>query len=316
MVIIEEVSTVPVVSLELDVNWIKKAGAIAPFTLKNVVIQDAYVYTIVDQMTEIPLDVDNSILPHVTGPMSIVITKEMKQGVFPKELLRNTSDTAAPTLLAVHGYCSDVNPWQKYMEDFTGATFFLEPKASLTNDKFSQLVVQYAEKLGMTRWSGIGHSQGGTVLAHILNYYFSGMDQATGGRLIQAVGSPFQGNSGAGSAANLIKIFGFGCGENFDLTTDGSTLWLVGITADTRKQVYYYTTTYVQGKFFGDHCNLAVNLLLKWPNDGVTELDLAPLKGANNLGNKEAWCHTTSMNYPAQYYDHTRNVEMNRLASR
>jgi len=240
----------------------------------------------------------------------------MKQGVFPKELLSHASAAAAPTLLAVHGYCSDVNPWQKYMKDFTDISFFLEAKSSLTNEKFAQLVLEHVQEIGMTHWGGIGHSQGGNVLAHIYNYYHSGLDQATGGRLIQSVGTPYQGNSGAGSAANLIKIFGFGCGENFDLTTDGAALWLPGITTDTRKQIFYYTTTYVQGKFFGDHCNLAVNLLLKWPNDGVCELALSPLKGGNALGNKEAWCHTVDMNYPAQYQDSARNKEMNSLAAR
>jgi len=315
MVVIEEVANSPAVILELDINWIKRAGAVAPFTLKNLLLQDSSVYVPIDQMIQIPLEVTGNILPHVTGPMSIEITKEMKQGVFPKELLRNAS-AAAPTLLAVHGYCSDVNPWQKYMEDFTSTSFFLERLASLTNEKFAQLALKHSETLGMTRWSGVGHSQGGNVLVHIFNYYFSGMDQAANGRIIQSLGTPFQGNTGAGSAANLIKLFGFGCGENFDLTTDGANLWLPGITTDTRKQVYSYTTTYVQGKFFGDHCNLAVNLLLKWPNDGVTELALAPLKGGNSLGNKDAWCHTVSMNYPAQYYDHDRNKEMNRLAAR
>ena len=38
------------------------------------------------------------------------------------------------------------------------------------------------------------------------------------GRKIQTVGSPWLGNSGAGIAANLVAVFGVGCGMNFDLT--------------------------------------------------------------------------------------------------
>jgi hypothetical protein len=35
-----------------------------------------------------------------------------------------------------------------------------------------------------------------------------------------------QGCSGAGSGANLIKLFGVACGANADLTPDGAALWL------------------------------------------------------------------------------------------
>jgi len=269
------------------------------------------------------LVVGAGLVPKVAASMAIEITKEMRQGVFPKELLHRsikvnitTPAAAAPSLALVHGYCSDVNPWSKYSEDFSSATFFLEPSASLSNENFAQLVLKHVQGLGMTKWGGIGHSQGGIVLAHLLNYYFSGLDATTSGRKIQSVGTPYKGCTGAGSAANLIAIFGFGCGENFDLTTDGTNLWLVGITPETRKEIFYYTTTYKQGKLFGDYCNIAVNLLLKWPNDGTSELAYTALSGATSLGNKEEWCHTTNMGYTAQYYDHDRNKEMNKLAAR
>ena len=71
------------------------------------------------------------------------------------------------------------------------------------------------------------------------------------------------------------KIFGVGCGQNHDLTVDGSTLWLAGISNYYRQNVFYYTTTYLRDQFFGDYCNLAINLILNWPNDGTTELDRA-----------------------------------------
>jgi hypothetical protein len=40
------------------------------------------------------------------------------------------------------------------------------------------------------------------------------------GRLIQSVASPYQGNTAAGSTANLGNIFGIGCGSNTDLRFD------------------------------------------------------------------------------------------------
>jgi pimeloyl-ACP methyl ester carboxylesterase len=309
---VQKIQDESVVALELDIRWVQKAGAQTPFTLKNVLLQDINVFIPIDEAAEVAVE---GSLPKMLARLDLPITKEMKTGVFPRELITSNA-TAAPTLMLLHGYCSDVNPWLKYASDFQDPAFFLAKSTSLTHEQFAQKVVEYAQSLGMTRWSGIGHSQGGMVLVHILTYYFSGLDQSTNGRVIQSVGAPYQGNSGAGTAANLIKIFGYGCGENYDLTTDGSKLWNVGIPNDVRQQVNYYTTTYKQGKFFGDYCNLLVNALLKWPNDGTCEESLSDLKGGVDRGNKEAWCHTTGMAYTAQYYDQTRNQEMNAAAAR
>jgi len=313
LVNVEAASTGPVVSLELDTNWLHKAGARAPLTLKNVIIQDVDVHIPLDTAAEIPLDALSGVIPLIEAPVEMNITKQMREGVRPA---LNASAAAAPSLILVHGYCANVNPWLSEKKDFTDATYFLEPSKSLTNQQFADLVVKHAEKLGMSHFGGIGHSQGGIVLTHILNFYHTGLDLAAKGRKIQTVGTPFHGCSGAGTAANLINLFGYGCGENFDLTTDGSKLWLAGITPETKKDIFYYTTTYKQGSLFGDACSYATNLVLNWPNDGTTELKFAQLTGATNLGNKEKWCHTTEMNYSPQYLDHTRNAEMNKAAGR
>jgi hypothetical protein len=59
-----------------------------------------------------------------------------------------------------------------------------------------------------------------------------------------------------------------------------------------------------------------MNLVLQWPNDGVTEYDYAHLSGAQFGGNTQKWCHSTDMGYPAQYDDHSRNAVMNKQAAR
>lgn len=85
---------------------------------------------------------------------------------------------------------------------------------------------------------------------------------------------------------------------------------------DTRKDVYFFTTTYKRNTFFGDYCSMPMNSILEWPNDGITELEFASLEGANDLGNTDKWCHTTEMAYPAQYDDHDRNKDMDANAAR
>ena len=68
------------------------------------------------------------------------------------------------------------------------------------------------------------------------------LHEQNGGRKIQTVGTPWQGTPLMGSLVDLGKIFGFGCGYNADLTTDGASRWLSKIPVDTQKEVYYYTT--------------------------------------------------------------------------
>jgi hypothetical protein len=83
--------------------------------------------------------------------------------------------------------------------------------------QYAARILDQVSKQGMTRYGIIAHSQGGMVATHIRNYLFSGLDSAEGNRLIQSVGTPYNGNTAAGSAANLGDIFGIGCGSNTDL---------------------------------------------------------------------------------------------------
>ena len=45
----------------------------------------------------------------------------------------------------------------------------------------------------------VGHSQGGLAALHLRSFYWSGLDLVSGGRVLQSVGSPYQGCSMAGS---------------------------------------------------------------------------------------------------------------------
>jgi len=189
-------------------------------------------------------------------------------------------------------------------------------KGNYGHQAFAEKALTYFDQIKAASFGLIGHSQGGCIAAHLANYFFTGNDYATGGFRIQSVGTPFQGCTAAGGLADLGDIFGIGCGSNNDLSLDGSRSWLTGITTEIRKLCYFYTTTYEQNKFFGDWCNLPINAILQWPNDGTTEIKHAPMVGGVNLGNSEKECHTTGMSYPPQYHNPTRNQKMSRDAAR
>jgi pimeloyl-ACP methyl ester carboxylesterase len=204
-------------------------------------------------------------------------------------------------LMLSHGYCSGGNVWP--LADFSGNRIvFSDPNQNRTNDAFALLMRQQA---GDVRSFGVvGHSQGGLAALHLLTYYTSGLERATGGRPIQSVASPYQGTP-------LASLGGFACGVNNDMTPAGAATWLAGIPSWARAQVDYYSTANS-----GAVCNFLASLVLSDPEDGVVEMVGAQLPGANNMGHITGWCHTTGMSDPASYTDHARNVLLDATAAR
>ena len=237
------------------------------------------------------------------------------------------------TLVLVHGYCSSDNPFAATPDAWSGRVeTFLDRQASRGNAQFAALIDEFVTAAGVGDWAGVGHSQGGIALTHLLCTYWSGLDGtrlrdaagATGRSgngtragpppaLVQSVGTPYQGCSGAGTGASLISLFGYGCGANADLTPSGATTWLAATVSEQCAQhVYYYTT---KGRS-SNSCSWATNLVLYSPNDGTTELRYADLPGGNNMGTTGRQCHTTDMNYPPQTADAARNARLNADAAR
>jgi len=233
------------------------------------------------------------------------ITHDMLQGkAQPKT---NTTDNYRG-LVITHGYCSPTNPWVGRAGDFSGNFGkFLRANANQPTDVFAQLVLTYGNN-NFDTYGHLGHSQGGMVGAHIYTYYNTGMDDATGGFQMQSVGTPYMGCPMAGLLARIGDIFGVGCGINNDLTYDGARRWLAGIPQSTRSRITYVTTQYSLNPLVR-YCSLAANIVLKWPNDGVTEVEFGQLNGARNHGNVPDWCHTESMRYPHQ----CKNAGLNRF---
>jgi len=200
---------------------------------------------------------------------------------------------------------------------FTDAVKFTDFKQSRSQDAFALLMMKFGESLGLPSYGVVAHSQGGLAALHLKTYYWSGLDTATGQRLIQTVGSPYKGCSLAGTLADLGGLFGVGCSSNSDLAPNGAQLWLSKIPKDPQTYIYYYTTTYDDSWFLSPACVTGSGLVLYSPNDGTCEIKFSqPDKGGNNMGTKKSFCHTDGMNYPPQTKDTSRNSEMNSKAAR
>lgn len=312
--------------LEVDLAWLVREWAAGPFTLKDIYIQDMNLLVPLSTDDVMAVEMDIVHTRHVNTTMHAIrsdgykgeITQEMRFGVKPAAAPaptgRNLTKAAAGgKLILVHGYCAQVNPWEQQSEDWTDATYFLGPPQTMSHDDFSSRVVAFAEEQGLSSYGLLGHSQGGIISLHTLNYYWSGLDEASGSRKIQSVCSPYHGNSGMATFGGLLELLG-GCDTNYDLSLDGAALWLSGISTASLEQTNFYVTEYKSG--FLASCNALVNLVLSTPNDGVAETKYSVLDIGNNHGITEGECHVPDMNFPPAYWNKERNAEMNSLAAR
>ncbi len=294
--------------LGLDTRWIARAGASAPFELRNVRVEDPDHFIQLAASESMPLNVP--LLPDsATRAFSGQVDTEMLMGMAPPAVNRGVGSK----LLLVHGYCSG-NVWGPVAGQFSNAAVFADFNQNRSHDQFAQQIFNFGSTYNS--YGIVAHSQGGAAATHLYTYYWSGLDNATGPRLIQSVGTPYQGTALAGNLAALGSVFGVGCGSNTDLTYSGAAAWLAGIPSWARGQVNYYSTSFTDLWWRYDYCHLATDLLLSDPEDGTTEKAYAQLPGAINRGHVTGWCHTSGMRDPAQTTDSSRNSSMNANAAR
>lgn len=296
------------IELGFDPRWIALAKAQGPFELRNLRVEELDHYVSIIEADTLSLTIDEAQYKSLPAPAAI--DDAMRMGPRPAAL---DAKGTGKRLLLVHGYCSG-NVWGGVAGQFSNASVFADYNQNRTHDQFAQRIRDF----GAT-WNSFGvvaHSQGGAASLHLYTYYWSGLDNATGSRLIQSVGTPYQGTSLAGNLAAIGSIFGVGCGTNSNLTYSGATSWLAGIPTSARGKVNYYTTTFNDRWWAWDYCHIASDVLLGDPEDGTTENSKGQLSGAVNRGLKPGWCHTSGMRDPAQTTDSSRNSTMSANAAR
>ncbi|MBX3698315.1 MAG: conditioned medium factor, partial [Dokdonella sp.] len=295
-------------ALGFDERWIALAAAKAPYELRNLRIEDPDHFITVASASRMALDLPA--LRTTAKPSDIVVDERMTMGPRPANL--NGTNGVGQRLLLVHGYCSG-GVWPA--SQFSSASTFLDANQNRSHDQFAQLIRNF----GAT-WNSFGtvsHSQGGAASLHLYTYYWSGLDNATGNRLMQSVGTPYKGTNLSGILATIGSWFGVACGSNSDMTYSGASAWLAGIPSWARAKVNYYTTSFKLTHWWvNDYCNFASDLVLSDPEDGTTEQVNGQLSGGVNRGHVTGQCHTSGMRDPAQYLDSSRNATMNSNAAR
>jgi len=306
--------------LSFDTRWLTRAKLNAPFSLKSLRLQTVDTNVPIAELNSMPINTPALLAiesAQANGGLKtasvdpLKITNDMLMGNAPISNGVQIQATSNPKLLLVHGYCSG-NVWNA--SNFTNAAVFQDLNQNRSHEEFAQRVINFGAPY--TSYGIVAHSQGGAAALHMYSRYWTGLDYATGGRIIQSVGTPYRGTALAGSLAAIGDIFGIGCGTNTDLTYSGASNWLATIPSWARAEVDYYTTSFTDVWWRYDYCHLGSDLLLDDPEDGTTERWAGQLSGGVNKGHKTGWCHTTGMRDAAQYYDSSRNSSMNSRAAR
>jgi hypothetical protein len=305
--------------LNFDTQWISRLNLKAPFSIRSLRLQDADNHVPVAKRKFIPLRLSHSIatkinqdnLSNLKSRSTLAITDAMRMSNAPDFSNINAKAANNPKLLLVHGYCSS-SVWNT--GNFSNSVEFQDFDKNRSHEGFAQQILSFGN--AYSSYGIVAHSQGGAAALHLYSRYWSGLDYASGGRIIQSVGTPYQGTALAGNLAILGSIFGAGCGTNTDLTYSGAANWLSTIPSWARAQVDYYTTSFSTKWWRYDYCNIATDLFLNDPEDGTTEQWAGQLSGAANMGHKKGWCHTRNMRDTAQFLDSGRNSSMNSRAAR
>ena len=270
-----------------------------------------------------PLDVRAEIVPAAGAPTAAASTEPLDAhawggepgiaAVAVPEVSSFVPPVGSHALVLSHGYCADENPWP--LAQFAGDAWPYENlETSLSNDAFA---VDLATRAAQFKSYGVvGHSQGGCAALHLYTFYWSGLDWAGPGRLMQCVGAPLEGTPLAGNLAALGAALGIQCGSNYDITPDGAAVWLAGIPTAARAKLHTYTTTFRNVPIVYDYCNIVTDLFLSNPEDGVVEHAAGHIVGAQDMGLTVGWCHVSGMRDPAQTGDASRNAVLNAQGAR
>ncbi|WP_154221920.1 choice-of-anchor X domain-containing protein [Marinicella rhabdoformis] len=298
------------INLQLDDRWLLSAGQSQNYSLKNIRIEDINHY-----ISVLEIDQLNMRLPVVSEKSARLfdgqITQSMLFGNKPKSVAKNKA--AGGKLMLVHGYCSS-DVWGSQQGQFSNSVKFSDFNQNRSHDAFAQRIDTFGDNY--PSFGIVAHSQGGAAALHLYSYYWSGLDDAGSGRLIQSVGTPYQGTPLAGNLASVGNVFGVGCGYNSNLTTSGASSWLAGIPTWARNAVNYYTTSPTTKWWRPDWCQIVTDPFLRDPDDGTTEKHRGQLSGGVNRGHKTGQCHTDGMRDMAQTKDSGRNSTMSSNASR
>ena len=164
------------IHMQLDSRWLELANAKHPLTLKSVTLEELKAFITLSKSDMLEVTADNLLMKWLPSLKAedIEIDWEMKEGYNPYRLKKVDNITEGGQLLLLHGYCASSNGF--LLEYFDNHLLFEDYGQNRLHDEYAKAVVDFLNEKGATKFSVVGHSQGGAVALHLYAYYQTGLD--------------------------------------------------------------------------------------------------------------------------------------------
>ena len=164
------------IHMQLDSRWLELANAKQPLTLKSVTLEELKAFITLSKSDTLEVIADDRLMKWSPSleVENIRIDWEMKEGYNPYRVKKVDNVTETGQLLLLHGYCAEYNGF--LLEYFDNYLLFEDYGQNRLHDEYAKRVVEFLAEQGATRFSVVGHSQGGPVALHLYTYYQTGLD--------------------------------------------------------------------------------------------------------------------------------------------
>jgi len=164
------------IQMQLDSKWLELANAKPPLVLKSVSLEELNAFITLSTASSLKVASDDSLANWIPShkPEDIEIDWEMKEGYNPYRSNKVNTTAADGQILLLHGYCAEYNGF--LLDYFDNELVFEEYEQNFLHDEYARKVIDFVQEKGATRYSAVGHSQGGPVAVHLYTYYPTGMD--------------------------------------------------------------------------------------------------------------------------------------------
>ena len=164
------------IEMELDIYWLELANAKHPLTLKSVTLDETKTYITLSKSDAVEVIAEDELMnwsPSLKAE-DIEIDWEMKEGYNPYRVKKEDNTNEFGQLLLLHGYCAGYNGF--LLPYFDNDLLYTDYGQNRFINEYAESVIDFLADNDSTRFSVVGHSQGGMVALHLYTYYHTGLD--------------------------------------------------------------------------------------------------------------------------------------------
>ena len=167
------------IEMELDTRWLELANAKHLLTLKSVTLDEVKTFITLSKSDAVEVIADDQLMNWLPSRKAedIEIDWEMKEGYNPYRMKKEDNTDETGQLLLLHGYCATCSSgFRDQLPYFDNPLLYEDYGQNRFINEYAENVIDFLIKNGSTRFSVVGHSQGGMVALHLYTYHCTGLD--------------------------------------------------------------------------------------------------------------------------------------------